>query len=1191
MKMFIGAETQAWPIRMATILTAVLAFILFDAGSIQAQWTTDASNNIYYNGGKVAIGQTPSGNFQFEVAGYGQTGTGAKIGVMTIARSGGDYDSIGYNFRPTSTSGLYKYNLGDTSSRIEFTAGGFKFKTAPSGTSGNDITYTDVMTILQGGNVGLGIAPTTRFHIKLGSTYDALTIEESQYGRQFRIVAPSATTGATLFRNTFTGADFVWERNPAGDGSTFLEDMRLSGGKLGIGNYMPLYKLDVLGSDSVQARFGNAADNGLFLMGLNSSGYVNAGASFNGSNWIAKNSTAATIFEQHGGAFNFYSNSSGLSSGGSFSPTQIVKFAPNGNVGIGTTAPAAKLHIYNVGGTGAGLSINGNDPVNANLTLVNTNGNTFTLTAGIPQVTNSNFSISQGSTSHLVIANVSGNVGIGKPDPAERLEVNGNLKLSGSGNLTAAGSIDAAGGLKINGSPVTSSQWSNGSGSINYATGNVGIGTTTPSQKLDVRGNGQFYAPNVNFMVQDSGTGYAAATLQSQNGSGGIVDIGAEGATAGGNLSGTSANDGFMMTRNNHNLHLGTNGASRFVINTSGNVGIGTTAPAAKLHIYNVGGSSAGLSINGNDPANANLSLVNTNGNTFTLTAGIPQVTNSNFSISQGNTPHLVIANVSGNVGIGLPDPGSYRLNVNGTINASELRLNGATIANWASSGSDFYSTGSVGIGSAPGSNYKFQVHGVGAGAGAKFGGALNIARSAGDYDSIGYNFRGTNNGGTYKYDLNDTSSRLEFYQGGFKFKTAPSGTGGDDINYADALTIRESGNVGIGTPSPARNFVVAAAGQATLQATDTNLGVGASNGFQIQQAGANTNLLNYENGYISLFTNVTERMRILAGGNVGIGKPDPAERLEVNGNLKLSGTGNLTALGSIDAAGGLKINGSPVTSSQWSTGSGNINYTSGNVGIGTTAPAAKLHIYNVGASDAAISINGNDPANASLTLVNTNGNTFTLTAGIPQVTNSNFSISQGSTSHLVIANGSGKVGIGLNDPGSYKLNVNGSTNVTGNLNITAGADGPGNIVAAGTIFAKYQDVAEWVPSSEQLAAGTVVVLDSTKSNQVTSSSVSYDTRVAGVVSEQPGIALGEKSDSKVLVATTGRVKVKVDASKGPIHIGDLLVTSDVPGVAMKSEAVNLGGVQFHRPGTLIGKALEPLEKGKGEILVLLSLQ
>src|SRR5205807_6031780 len=133
-----------------------------------------------------------------------------------------------------------------------------------------------------------------------------------------------------------------------------------------------------------------------------------------------------------------------------------------------------------------------------------------------------------------------------------------------------------------------------------------------------------------------------------------------------------------------------------------------------------------------------------------------------------------------------------------------------------------------------------------------------------------------------------------------------------------------------------------------------------------------------------------------------------------------------------------------------------------------------------------------------------------------------------------------GNVGIGTSSPG-YKLDVNGSIN--SNATIT------GN-----NIVAKYQDVAEWVPSSEQLPAGTVVVLDSTKSNQVTSSTTSYDTRVAGVISEQPGIALGEKSDGKVLVATTGRVRVRVDASKSPINIGDLLVTSDISGVAMKSE-------------------------------------
>jgi hypothetical protein len=51
------------------------------------------------------------------------------------------------------------------------------------------------------------------------------------------------------------------------------------------------------------------------------------------------------------------------------------------------------------------------------------------------------------------------------------------------------------------------------------------------------------------------------------------------------------------------------------------------------------------------------------------------------------------------------------------------------------------------------------------------------------------------------------------------------------------------------------------------------------------------------------------------------------------------------------------------------------------------------------------------------------------------------------------------------------------------------------------------------------------------------------------------------------------------------------LVTSDKPGTAMSSQPVDLGGIKMHRPGTIIGKALEPLSNGEGDILVLLSLQ
>jgi hypothetical protein len=170
------------------------------------------------------------------------------------------------------------------------------------------------------------------------------------------------------------------------------------------------------------------------------------------------------------------------------------------------------------------------------------------------------------------------------------------------------------------------------------------------------------------------------------------------------------------------------------------------------------------------------------------------------------------------------------------------------------------------------------------------------------------------------------------------------------------------------------------------------------------------------------------------------------------------------------------------------------------------------------------------------------------------------------------VIDGAGKVGIGVANP-AYALDVNGT------------------IHATQVIGATYQDVAEWVPATTKMTAGTVVVVQRGSKNTVAPSASAYATAVAGVVSEKPGLILGEGSDAKAMIATTGRVKVHVDASNGAIEAGDLLVTSDRPGLAMKSQPVDLGGVKIHRPGTLIGKALEPLPSGEGDILVLLSLQ
>jgi hypothetical protein len=185
-----------------------------------------------------------------------------------------------------------------------------------------------------------------------------------------------------------------------------------------------------------------------------------------------------------------------------------------------------------------------------------------------------------------------------------------------------------------------------------------------------------------------------------------------------------------------------------------------------------------------------------------------------------------------------------------------------------------------------------------------------------------------------------------------------------------------------------------------------------------------------------------------------------------------------------------------------------------------------------------------------------------------------------GTTQEWLRITAEGVVGIGT-VPASNSTN---KLEVAGNANFTG-------TVAGGNIQAKYQDVAEWVPSADDLEPGTVVVVNADTVNEVKASSRSYDTAVAGVVSAQPGLILGEAGVSKEKIATTGRVKVRVDASVHPVKIGDLLVTSDKPGMAMVSVPLNLDGTKIHRPGTIIGKALEPLADGQGEILVLLAMQ
>ena len=280
-------------------------------------------------------------------------------------------------------------------------------------------------------------------------------------------------------------------------------------------------------------------------------------------------------------------------------------------------------------------------------------------------------------------------------------------------------------------------------------------------------------------------------------------------------------------------------------------------------------------------------------------------------------------------------------------------------------------------------------------------------------------------------------------------------------------------------------------------------------------------------------------------------------------------------------------------------TGDSVITESNGNIGINNPSPAVALDIA------------GSQATRGHFFMGDGTSSDFRkITADTPMY----FRNSGGVVEFTIDANG--RVGIGTSSP-AVALDVSGSMAIRGQMYMGDGSsadfrktsantplhfrnsggvaemtiDGSGNVSVSGNIGAKYQDIAEWVESGAPLEAGTVVIVDPDAVDHVVAAPSAYDTRVAGAVSRQPGLILGERGESKSLVAQSGRVRIKVDATFGAIRPGDLLVTSATPGHAMKSKPMKIGGQLMHRPGTLVGKALEGLASGKGEILVLLTLQ
>jgi hypothetical protein len=321
--------------------------------------------------------------------------------------------------------------------------------------------------------------------------------------------------------------------------------------------------------------------------------------------------------------------------------------------------------------------------------------------------------------------------------------------------------------------------------------------------------------------------------------------------------------------------------------------------------------------------------------------------------------------------------------------------------------------------------------------------------------------------------------------------------------------------------------------------------------------------------GQVGIGTAVPDAPLHLAGGNWDLGGTegdfkigDDTFRIKVGVALGGGGAGD----GRIRAVGG---------TNRLMIGSGTadtLTVAGNNVGIGTIYPNAPLHLaggnWDLSGTEGDLKV-GNDAMRLKFGVAldgDGAGDGYVRAVG----GTNRLMIGSGADNTLTIANGC--VGIGNVTP-TETLSVNGNVLVTGDI-FFPGAD----------CAEQFDTFGCGVPEP-----GTVVVID--EGGALRECRDAYDKKVAGVVSGagdyRHALVLDKHplDAGRIPVALVGKVYCKVDADYSSIGVGDLLTTSLTPGHAMKAAEPNKAF------GSIIGKALRPIGKGKGLIPILVSLQ
>lgn len=377
-----------------------------------------------------------------------------------------------------------------------------------------------------------------------------------------------------------------------------------------------------------------------------------------------------------------------------------LKFLNNGyfagKVGIGIQNPAKELDVSGDAKVLGTLTV---ETANNNIRLLDSNDNTVNFSVGVNgrfQVRDvaagtNIFQIEKGAASDSLYIDSSGNVGIGTNNPGAKLEIsksqdttfiitssyNGSWATQNYGHIEFK-SEDLSGTTDPR-AAITGLQFSNGAyGGLGFSThglsgslaeamridqaGNVGIGTTSPEEKLKVIGsvlisNNEFYK-----VENTTGTNYKIAGLTNGN----MIQIGAIDYTSAGTIF--AGGDNVSITTG------GASGSTRIKIASSGNVGIGTTSPAQK---FVVADATNGNGIELVPGATATFSTYNrgtssyNNLNIDTARTLVRSIDYTSFHNGSGY-PEKIRITSSGNLGINTTQP-SEKLDVDGNARVRNL--------------------------------------------------------------------------------------------------------------------------------------------------------------------------------------------------------------------------------------------------------------------------------------------------------------------------------------------------------------------------------------------------------------------------------------------------------------------------------------------------------------------------------------